>query len=61
MNIHLFTQDNTPYTINHKQFVGGNRINWFLNEYHMFLCTSYEQFTCTKTSEEKKTLEMQKE
>lgn len=59
VNIHLFTQDNTPYTINNKQFVGWKQ-NKLVFEYHMFLCTSYEQFTCTKTSEEKKTLEMQK-
>lgn len=60
MNIHLITQDNTPYTINNKQFVGWKQ-NKLVFEYHMFLCTSCEQFTCTKTSEEKKTLEMQKE
>lgn len=57
VNIHLFTQDNTPYTINNKQFVGWKQ-NKLVFEYHMFLSTSYEQFTCTKTSEEKKTLEI---
>lgn len=53
VNIFLFTQDNTPYTINNKQFVGWKQ-NKLVFEYHMFLSTSYEQFTCTKNIRRKK-------
>lgn len=55
VNIYLFTQDNTPYTctINNKQLVGWKQ-NKLVFEYHMFLCTSYEQFTCTKNIRRKK-------
>lgn len=59
MNIHLITQDNTPYTINNKQFVGGNRINWFLNitcSFALLMNSLHVQ-----KHPKKKTLEMQKE
>lgn len=35
VNIHLITQDNTPYTINNKQFVGWKQ-NKLVFEYHIF-------------------------